>query len=121
MRRRPRNQRVTAEDLAVPKWNLVGDFVESLGLAMASVMPSVPVDAGPNRRAAPQRRPEPPPTEPHPGLPRALMYSHLDPAVPLGPSPDNPMGEGSEETALPAVDPVDVRTGQVRDAPNPLP
>ena len=31
------------------------------------------------------------------------------------------MGEGSEETALPAVDPVDVRTGQVRGAPDPLP
>jgi hypothetical protein len=109
VRKRLRNQRVTAEDLAVPKWNLVGDFVESLGLAMASVMPS-----------APQRRPEPP-TEPHRGLPRVLMYPHLDPAVPLAPSPGNPMGEGSEETALPAVDPVDVRTGQVHDAPDPLP
>jgi hypothetical protein len=31
------------------------------------------------------------------------------------------MGEGSEETALPVIDPVDVRLGQVRSAPDPMP
>jgi hypothetical protein len=29
--------------------------------------------------------------------------------VPLDPNPDNPMGEGSEEIAVPVIDPVDVR------------
>jgi hypothetical protein len=31
------------------------------------------------------------------------------------------MGEGSEETALPAVDLVDARLGQLRTPPDPLP
>jgi hypothetical protein len=114
-------RRVDVEDMAIPKWNLIDDFVEALGLAGAALLPSEPIDAGPARRAAPVRRREPAPAEPERGLPLVLRYPRIDDDGPLGPNPANPMGEGSEETALPVIDPVDVRLGQVRSAPDPMP
>ena len=50
-----------------------------------------------------------------------LRYPRIDDDVPLGPNTDNPMGEGSQETAVPVIDPVDVRLGRITNAPEPTP
>jgi hypothetical protein len=105
----------------VPKWNLIDDFVESLGLAAGAVLPQVRVDQGPTRRTEPPRRTERTPPRADRAVPSVLWFPRIDDDPPLGPSPDNPMGEGSEETALPVIDPVDVRLGRTRSAPEPLP
>jgi hypothetical protein len=86
-------------------------------------------DCCPSRGSAPGRRrpcdrwPAPGPTagSSERGQPVVLRYPRLVSDNPSGPSPDNPMGEGSEETALPAVDLVDARLGQLRTPPDPLP
>lgn len=119
-RRRRGSAENTIEDVAIPRLDLVADLMEGLGQAAAAVFPRKPIDAGPRRRAMPQR-PEPV-REPRAGtLPIVLYYPDIDREIPLGPSPDNPMGEGSEETAVPVVDPVDARRGLPPAPPEPLP
>ena len=67
---------------------------------------------------SPQTAPEP---ALHRGLPLVLYYPIIDPEIPLGPSADNPMGEGSEDTAAPMIDPADARQGRPPVPPEPLP
>lgn len=120
-RRRRTSAENTIQGVAIPRLDLVADLMEGLGQAAASMFPHEPIDPGQNRRAAPVRRePADPPHAEH-TLPLVLQYPTVDPEVPLGPSVANPMGEGSEETALPAVDPVDARQGQPPTPPEPLP
>ncbi len=113
--------RLNVEDIAVPKWNLAEELSEAIGAAGADVLPQEPIDADRLRRAAEatrrernldrDQRAEQEQERPRTGLPRVLLYPPLDEDPPFGASPDNPMGEGSEETALPAIDPVDMRLG----------
>jgi hypothetical protein len=117
----PKRRRVNAEDLAIPRWNLIEDAVEGIGQAMADLFPHEPIDAGPTRSAPPRVREESTARQPARGVPAVLHFPRIDDDIPLGPSPDNPMGEGSEETALPVIDPVDLREGRLHSAPEPLP
>jgi hypothetical protein len=120
-RRRRTSAENTIQGVAIPRLDLVADLMEGLGQAAASMFPHVPIDPGQTRRAAPVRRePAGPPRAGH-RLPLVLQYPTIDPEVPLGPSVANPMGEGSEETALPAVDPVDARQSQPPTRPEPQP
>jgi hypothetical protein len=119
-RRRRGSAKNTIEDVAIPRLDLVADLMEGLGRAAAAAFPREPVDAGPRRQATPPRRE--PVREPAAGrLPALLDYPDIDREIPLGPSWDNPMGEGSEETAVPVVDPVDARQGLPPVPPEPLP
>jgi hypothetical protein len=114
-RRRRTSADNTIEGVAVPRLDLVADVMEGLGQAAAALFPHEPVDAGLRRQAvsaAPaQRQPTRPERRDH-RLPVVLYYPTIDPEIPLGPSANNPMGEGSEETAVPLIDPVDARQGQ---------
>jgi hypothetical protein len=121
--RGPKRWRVGAEGIAVPNVNLIDEVVEGIVEPAAKLLPAPPTSTHP----APQQKsaPHPSPTRPAEagprGTPAVLFYPRLDSHVPLGPSPDNPMGEGSEETALPVIDPVDVRLGVMKNPPDPLP
>jgi hypothetical protein len=114
-------RRVNAEDLAIPRWNLVEELIEGLGRAAADLFPHEPVDAQPKPGVKPPGGGSPPAEQPVRGVPAVLRFPRIDDDIPLGPSPDNPMGEGSEQTALPVIDPVDAREGHLRSAPEPLP
>jgi hypothetical protein len=112
-----RRGRISAEDIAVPQEDLVGDLIEALGEVAAMLIRNEPAEARPERQAPPTRPERSSRPQPNRGLPRVLQYPRIDYETPLGPSPDNPMGEGSEETAVPVIDPVDVRLGQVPTPP----
>ncbi len=58
-----------------------------------------PVDARPKPRVAPARREEPSRRQADRKFLAVLLFPTIDNEMPLGPSPNNPMGEGSEETA----------------------
>src|SRR5262245_23090921 len=99
------------EKIAVPSWSLFEEIVVAVGEAGAALMPRPP--APPVRRAPPGRgRPRSPvPEEPPEPLPvsRLLIYPPIGGEVPWGCNPYSPMGEGSEDTAVPLVDPAEVR------------
>jgi hypothetical protein len=107
-RRRPRE---TAADIAVPSWDIVGDFCEAIGRAGADLTSYQP--AGPPR---PPPRPRDwralhPPPRPEPRRVRGLIYIYpwIGGDPPWGCAPCSPMGEGSEDTAVPPVDPAEAR------------
>jgi hypothetical protein len=114
-------QPASAEDIAVPKVDLVAELVESLGEALATLLPDEPVDAGPEHPAASACREEARGPRPDAKRLAVLQYPKIDSETPLGPSPGNPMGEGSEDTAVPMIDPADARLGQPDALPDPLP
>jgi hypothetical protein len=120
-RRRRTSAESTIEGVAIPRLDLVADIMEGLGQAAAALFPHEPVDAGPQRRAIRVRGEPARPRHPERALPVVLQYPTIDPEIPLGPSADNPMGEGSEETAVPMIDPVDARQGRPPTPSEPLP
>ncbi|MGC9668825.1 hypothetical protein ACNTMW_19985 [Planosporangium sp. 12N6] len=107
--RRPR--RVTAEEIAVPQWNLVDDFFEGMGRAgadLVSYRPAHPLE--PPRPARDWRALHPAPQAPEPPVLRHLyIYPRISGEAPWGCCYGSPMGEGSEDTAVPAVDPAEAR------------
>jgi hypothetical protein len=96
---------VTVEDIAVPRWNVVDDFLEGLGRAAADVVPSQPPRPPRDWRAL---HPEPP-TQPPPLRRHIYIYPWIGGAPPWGCANCSPMGEGSEDTAVPEVDPAEAR------------
>ncbi|NJC69551.1 hypothetical protein HC031_07420 [Planosporangium thailandense] len=98
---------MTVEDIAVPKWNVVDEFMAALGEAAA--------DAGPHMRAEPKPAPEwralhPPPQAPEPPRPGPIyIYPWINRDLPWGCGTCGPMGEGSEDAAVPPVDPAEAR------------
>jgi hypothetical protein len=101
---------VTAEDIAVPRWNIVDDFMEGLGRAAVAAVPR------PVTRAEPPRPPRDwhalhpePPAEPPPRRGYIYIYPWISGILPWGCAPRGPMGEGSEDTAVPPVDPAEAR------------
>jgi hypothetical protein len=106
---RPRRQlRETVADVAVPSWNIVDDFMEAIGRAAA--------DFGSHERAEPPRPPRdwralhpPPPPEPKRVHGFIYIYPSIGEPPPWGCARCSPMGEGSEDTAVPEVDPAEAR------------
>jgi hypothetical protein len=113
----------SAEDIAVPKVDLFAELIEGLGEAAAALLPDKPVDASPKHPAASAHPVDEEASGSRAGTKRlaVLQYPKIDSETPLGPSPGNPMGEGSEDTAVPTIDPADARLGQLHDLPDPLP
>jgi hypothetical protein len=107
-RRRPR---VTVEDLAVPSWNLVDEFMEALGHAASDIGPHRPdglLPPPPPPRDWRARHPRPQ-AEPLPLRGPIYIYPWINRDVPWGCANCSPMGEGSEDTAVPPVDPAEAR------------
>lgn len=106
-RPRRRRPRVTVEDIAVPSWNVVDEFMSALGEAAA--------DAGPHMRAKPKPAPEwrvlhpPPQAEEHRPRGPIYIYPLINRDMPWGCGRCGPMGEGSEDAAVPPVDPAEAR------------
>jgi hypothetical protein len=122
--RRPRpRSRLTADDVAIPKLDLTAELIEGIGLAGAALLPQEPIPPPRGQRRQPAAGAEAGTAgqqgEQRSGLPRVLMFPRIDDDPPLGPSPDNPMGEGPEDTAVPVIDPVEVRLGRERLAGEP--
>ena len=111
-------ERERVEDLAVSSFDLVGELVEGIAQATQRLIDHVHVKPVPKRPAF-QFHPAapPPPDRRHLAL---LDYPRIDSEWPLGPCLHNPMGEGSDDSAVPLVDPVDVRLG-LTALPEPLP
>jgi hypothetical protein len=103
---------VTAEDIAVPQWNIVEDFFEAVGQAAAdfvSYRPAGPLEPPPQpprdwRALHPEPPTQPPPTRRH-----IYIYPRIGGDAPWGCANCSPMGEGSEDTAVPPVDPAEAR------------
>jgi hypothetical protein len=107
-RRRPRE---TVEDIAVPNWDVVAEFLEGIGRAGADLTSYEP--AGPPE---PPQRPRDwralhPPPQPQPRAVRRVIYIYprINGDAPWGCANCSPMGEGSEDTAVPPVDPAEAR------------
>jgi hypothetical protein len=115
-----------AENLAVPRYDVVAGILEGIGAAIAGegdefrrtigpVPPGDP-DARPDRRPAPGR--SKPPTTParrvadRPPTPMGGIgpTDELGRDTPTGLGGDSPMNEGSEDTAVPPVDPAEHRS-----------
>jgi hypothetical protein len=113
--------RESVEEIAVPKWNIVEDTIEAVGKTLSNLLRDHVLEAA--SRAAQQRtahtvrlRPE----RSEQDRPRELIiFPRLDEGLPWGASQDNPAGEGSEDTAVPEVDPVEVRLGHLQEVPPP--
>ncbi|GAA1825204.1 hypothetical protein GCM10009835_52410 [Planosporangium flavigriseum] len=99
---------MTVEDVAVPRWNFIDEFMEALGHAAADAGPHVPP---PPRPARDWRALHPPPPPPEPPRPRGFIYIYprIGEPPPWGCAACSPMGEGSEDTAVPAIDPAEAR------------
>jgi hypothetical protein len=100
---------VTVEDIAVPSWNLVDEFMEGLGHAAADFGSAGPPSPPPRPPRDWRALHPPPPTQP----PRSRGYIYIYPWIGTPPAWGcarcSPMGEGSEDTAVPEVDPAEAR------------
>jgi hypothetical protein len=110
----------SVDDVAVPNFDLVGELVEGLAEAARALLDHVHVEPVPKRPALRRRARTggPPLDQRHLAV---LDYPRIDSEWPLGPCLRNPMGEGSEDCAVPAVDPAELRLGQLGALPDPLP
>jgi hypothetical protein len=110
---RPRRRRQeTVEEIAVPSWNLVDDFFEGMGRAAVDFLHYERLGpAEPPRPVRDWRALHPPPQAPprpeHRGA--IYIYPRINGDAPWGCDNCSPMGEGSEDTAVPLLDPAEAR------------
>jgi hypothetical protein len=102
---------MTAEQIAVPDWNIVEEFFEAIGEAAADFVSYAPAGPPePPERPRDWRALHPPPSpEPPPARRHIYIYPHINGDAPWGCANCSPMGEGSEDTAVPPVDPAEAR------------
>jgi hypothetical protein len=109
------------ESIAVPSWDLVDDIGEAIGQAGAALLPHRHLDeawlprsnpiVGPQRVAEPEAPPAPIPST------KLCLYPPIGRQPPWGADESSPMGEGSEDTAVPRVDPAELRLAEERQRP----
>jgi hypothetical protein len=111
MRRPRRRPRETAESIAVPSFDIVEECCEAIGEAVGRFLANHTVGAPP---PPPPRRRFPVPTAlpqqgPTPLRRHIYIYPWISGHMPWGAGADSPCGEGSEDTAVPPIDPAEVR------------
>jgi hypothetical protein len=108
--RRARRPRESIEDIAVPSFDITTEVLAAVGTAAADIFSQAAPAEPPHRRRPMRAAPQAPEVaERHLGLPRTLLYPLISGETPWGAARNSPCGEGSEDTAVPPVDPAEAR------------